>query len=92
MMNDRFYFEQTLLECWRVTDDLSAVSEDVIENEPSLDKINSTLTGLVNLYEIKFGNLWNLFENVMIDLVKKNKMLEAECAALRNQLTEKEKE
>jgi hypothetical protein len=91
-MNDRFDFEQTLLECWRVTDDLNSVSKDVIENEPSLDKINNTLTGLVNLYEIKFNNLWNIFENVMVELSQRNKMLEEECAALRNQLTEKEKE
>jgi hypothetical protein len=35
--------------------------------------------------------LWDLFEDVMMAEVRKNKMLEEECAAMREQLTEKEK-
>jgi hypothetical protein len=41
--------------------------------------------------EIRFNKLWELFEDVMMAEVRKNKMLEEECAAMREQLAEKSK-
>ena len=42
--------------------------------------------GIANSYDVKFNKLWNLFETVYMDTVKENKMLNEECAALREQL------
>jgi regulator of replication initiation timing len=38
------------------------------------------------MYDMKFNKLWDLFENVHMGLVRENKMLNEECAALREQL------
>jgi hypothetical protein len=43
------------------------------------------------MYELKFNRLWDLFEDVHMNLVRENKMLNEECAALREQLEQKQK-
>jgi hypothetical protein len=82
MPSDRFDFEQQIVKCWGVVDDLREANES----------IGSELIGsIATLYEMKFNTLWEQFETVVMDLVRQNKMLEEECAALREQLSEKEK-
>jgi hypothetical protein len=81
-MSDRFDFEQQILKCWNITDDLNEANEE----------LNSEHIGAIaTLYEVKFNKLWQLFEDVMMAEVRKNKMLEEECAALREQLEKAEK-
>jgi hypothetical protein len=81
-MSDRFDFEQQILKCWNITDDLREANEE----------LNSEHIGAITtLYEVKFNKLWQLFEDVMMAEVRKNKMLEEECAALREQLEKAEK-
>ena len=81
-MSDIFDFEQQILKCWNITDDLNEANEE----------LNSAHIGAITtLYEVKFNKLWELFEGVVMAEVRKNKMLEEECAAMRNQLTQKEK-
>jgi hypothetical protein len=46
---------------------------------------------LAHTYNLKFNKLWSLFEDVMMAEVRKNRMLEEECAAMRKQLAEKQK-
>ena len=87
---DRFDFEQQILQCWRVTDDIRDLSEGVLESELSTDQINNVLVGLHQMYELKFNKLWDLFEDVVMGLVRENKMLNEECSAMRAQLTEAE--
>jgi hypothetical protein len=43
------------------------------------------------MYELKFNKLWDMFESVHMNLVRENKMLNEECAAMRDQLMKKEK-
>ena len=69
-------FDEALFEGWIKTD---------------TDSISNYILGLANSYDIKFHKLWNLFEDVMMAEVRKNKMLEEECAALREQLEKAEK-
>jgi hypothetical protein len=90
-MSDRFDFEQQIIKCWGVTDDIKEVSQHFLEHHDSnftKDKVSNTLIGLTELYDIKFNKLWNLFESVHMDLVRENKMLNEECAALREQLSD----
>jgi hypothetical protein len=90
-MSDRFDFEQQILKCWNITDDIKEVSEHFMnyhEANFTKDRISNSLIGLSELYEIKFNKLWDLFEDVVMDLVRENKMLTEECAALRQQLQE----
>ena len=91
MASDRFDFEQQIQKCWLVTEDIAEVAEGILERDLDKDQIVNALTGIQQLYELKFNKLWDLFEDVMMAEVRKNKMLEEECAAMREQLTEKEK-
>ena len=88
-MADRFDFEQQIQKCWMVTDDIRDISEFILEY-PSADftkdRACNALNGLADLYEVKFNKLWDLFEEVHMNLVRENKMLNEECAALREQL------
>lgn len=90
-MSDRFDFEQQIQKCWLVTDDIYDLSEAILERDLSNDQITNVLFGLKEINEIRFNKLWELFEDVHMSLVRENRMLNEECAALREQLTEKEK-
>lgn len=90
-MNDRFDFEQQIIKCWGVCDDIKEVSEHLLDYHESnftKDRVSNTLIGLAELYEIKFHKLWEGFEDVVMGQVKHIKMLEEECAAMREQLRE----
>jgi hypothetical protein len=91
MPSDRFDFEQQIQKCWLITDDIADIAEGVLERDLDKDQIVNALNGIQQLYELKFNKLWDLFEDVMMAEVRKNKMLEEECAAMRDQLMKKEK-
>jgi hypothetical protein len=91
MPSDRFDFEQQIQKCWLVTDDIYELAEGVLEHELTTDQITNVLFGMKEMYELKFNKLWDMFESVHMNLVRENKMLNEECAALREQLAEKEK-
>jgi len=90
-MSDRFDFEQQIQKCWLITDDMYDLSEAILERDLSNDQITSALLGLKEIGEIRFNKLWELFEDVHMNLVREHKMLEQECAALREQLEKAEK-
>jgi len=85
-MSDRFDFEQQIQKCWLVTDDIYDLSEAILERDLSHDQITNVLFGLKEINEIRFNKLWELFEDVHMSLVRENRMLNEECAALRQQL------
>jgi hypothetical protein len=88
-MSNRFDFEQQIQKCWMVTDDIYELSEAILEHGLTTDQITNILFGMKEMYELKFNKLWDLFEDVHMNLVRENKMLNEECAALRAQLLEK---
>ena len=89
-MSDRFDFEQQIQRCWMITDDIGEIAESVLEHNLTGDQVANALVGLQQLYELKFNKLWDLFEHPIMDIVRENKMLNEECAALRQQLAESE--
>ena len=90
MPANRFDFEQQIMSCWNVVDDLKQINEGFLDGwlDFNLDNVSNRISGVANLYEVKFNKLWNLFESVMMEEVRKNKMLEEECSALRNEIVE----
>jgi hypothetical protein len=90
-MADRFDFEQQIMKCWNITDDLGELSEGILDQNLDTDQITNSLNGLQQMYGLKFEKLWNHFETVYMADILKIKMLEEECAALRQQLADKEK-
>lgn len=62
-MTDRFDFEQQIMKCWMVTDDINTVYNHVMDADKlDRDKIANTLSGIQHLYELKFNELFNQFE------------------------------
>jgi hypothetical protein len=92
-MSDRFDFEQQIIKCWGVVDDLKELDEGLFEGwiEFNQDNVSNHLLGIASSYDVKFNKLWNQFETVVMDLVRENKMLNEECEALRKQLEKAEK-
>lgn len=56
-MSDRFEFEQEILECWKVTNDMQMY----IDQDASIEDIKM----LVDYYNRKFQKLWNTFETLI---------------------------
>ena len=86
IMSDRFDFEQQIIKCWGVTDDINDLSESVMNNDLRKDTIVNALNGLNTMYELKFNKLWDLFEDVVMKLVRDEKMAREDADALREQL------
>jgi len=65
-MTNRFDFEQQIMDCWHIVDDLSVLSEAVIEHpDINKDKIANILIGLEQLYAIKFDKMFRTFETMV---------------------------
>lgn len=86
MENDRFDFEQQIQECWRITDDIKVAYNGIMDGDLDPTEACDILNGLRQLYELKFNKLWDMFEGVIMPIVRENTMLNDECAALRGQL------
>jgi len=85
---DRFDFEQQILQCWRVTDDIRDVHDGIIDGDLDPTQACDILSGLRQMYELKFNKLWDLFEGAIMPIVRENTMVNDECSALRRQLME----
>jgi hypothetical protein len=88
MENDRFDFEQQIMDCWRITDDIRDASEALLEGDLNTEETSNILIGLRHLYELKFNKLWDMFEGVIMPIVRDSKIAHEECDALRRQLME----
>ena len=65
-MTSRFDFEQQIMDCWGITDDLKILSEYVLEDPTAdIDKITNITIGLEQLYAIKFDKLFRTFETMI---------------------------
>ena len=70
-MTTRFDLEQAIMECWNVTTDIRRVSEYLLDAPLEIgrqDKIANMLTGMSDLYEVKFNNCFRLFEKHLAEL------------------------
>ena len=86
-MSDNFDFEQQIYKCWNLTDDIADLSEAISEGRvTATDDIVNTLNGLETIYSIKFLKLWDLYETVIMDLVRDEKLAREDANALREQL------
>jgi hypothetical protein len=63
-MSNRFEFEQQIFDCWNVTKDINTLFEGVVEKDLTKDQIANALLGMHQLYELKFGKLFDMFEEL----------------------------
>lgn len=64
-MKTRFDLEQEIMNCWRVTDDVNILFENVMEKDLTTDQIANTLLGIEELYKMKFEKLFFTFEQLV---------------------------
>ena len=62
MKFNRFDFEQQIMDCWGVVDDLKTVFEASDYTKMSEDDYQNALLGIATLYQMKFDKLWSQFE------------------------------
>lgn len=60
-MADRFDLEQSILQCWNVTDDIQLLLDSWDELDE--DGKQNYLIGLQQMYQLKFQKCFNIFEN-----------------------------
>lgn len=64
-MSTRFDFEQQIMSCWSVCDDLKAIETITDVRQLSEDEMLNLLIGIRSLYQIKFENLFAMFEEMI---------------------------
>lgn len=62
---DRFDFEEQIMSCWNVTSDLKDLNEALFESDLTKDQISNILTGIEQLYQIRFDKLFRQFEDLV---------------------------
>ena len=55
-MSDRFDLEQEILECWKITSDITLLEQ--------MGANTADMTSLATIYEYKFEKLWQTFEKM----------------------------
>lgn len=63
MEYDRFDFEQQIMKCWNITEDINTLHAATMDTDISIEEIANVLLGLHQLYEIKFNELFRQFES-----------------------------
>ena len=64
-MTDRFNLEQHIMNCWNVTDDIDLLNKNVLEKDMSTDDISNFLLGLKTIYQCKFEELFDTFNELI---------------------------
>lgn len=70
-MKDRFDLEAAIMNCWNVVDDTKLMAEMIVDTDmykgldpKNQDQLSNQLTGIGDLYEMRFQKLWNTFLQV----------------------------
>ena len=62
-LSDIFDFEQNIMKCWNVTDDIDLLIDAVCDGESSQDDLANALIGMKALYQMKFEKYGPLAES-----------------------------
>lgn len=59
---DRFDFEQQILKCWNLIDQLDVITEGVLEYEWTPDQVSNATLGLKELASVEMDKLFRMLE------------------------------
>jgi hypothetical protein len=64
---NRFDLEQEIMNCWHVVDDIRSLYKHYLDGPKPMteDEVSNVLLGLESLYQIKFEQLFQTFEQVI---------------------------
>lgn len=68
-MNDRFDFEQQIMDCWHVVDDIKLLYQRLMDSQVPLhnEDVINYLLGMQTIYQVKFEVLFETFEQLIRD-------------------------
>ena len=66
-MTKMYDLEPMIMDCWHVCDDLQGVLRQVGDSEPTEDELMNALIGIQQVYQWKFEQLFNKYEDVLCD-------------------------
>ena len=64
-MKNRFDFEQEIMQCWNIVEELKVLHEGVFERDLTTDQISNILLGLAEIYQLRFEILFDTFEHLV---------------------------
>jgi len=66
-MTKLYELEPMIMDCWHVCDDLGVVFKQIGDGdrEPTQDELMNTLLGMQQLYQWKFEQLFNRYEDTL---------------------------
>lgn len=64
-MSGRFEFEQQIMDCWGVCEDIGTLAKMEDIRELSQDELANALLGLKTVYQMKFEILFDMFERMI---------------------------
>jgi len=62
---DRFDFEQQMMDCWGVVDDIKTIYYLQDLRDTTEDEMQNLLLGLFTMYQVKFEILQRMFEDLV---------------------------
>ena len=65
MSKNRFDFEQEIMACWNIVEELKVLHEGVLERDLTSDQVSNILLGLAEIYQLKFDILFSTFEQLV---------------------------
>ena len=69
-MSNQFDLEQSIYQCWNITDELKLLKDRVCKKNLSSKEMCVLLDGLAMLYDIKFENYFSQFEDFLSEYYK----------------------
>lgn len=69
MVND-FDFEQQIMDCWGIVEDLKTLTQGTLEMNLSKDTIANITLGMADLYQLKFNLLFDTYERLISESYK----------------------
>lgn len=67
---NRFQLESQIMDCWNITEDINTIYKQFDIEELDQDTMQNALLGLMTIYNMKFQQMFQTFE----DLVKQGKL------------------
>ena len=64
-MKNRFDFEQEIMGVWNIIEELKVLHEGVLERDLTNDQISNILSGMTELYQMKFEIVFETFEQLV---------------------------
>lgn len=67
MSKDRFDFEQQIMDCWGVCEDIKTITKMHDIRQMSEDELVNAMIGIETIYQMKFEILFDMFESMIKD-------------------------